>query len=200
MKLLIFVASLTLCAPALAFKSKAFYGGVGYFSQNSLNRVANKPSGDAGFLGTSMYALNLKYDIGISYDWYLAGRFSITPIARESAGDSAKNTMMHFYFPIGQNFADRGFSGWEWFVGPGLIRYTIQGKGGTTVLSNGTGTATFGLPGKSATVQNVTLNTGLAWNLENSRFGLDVIVEGAMSDKRSEDLMLTYDYRFGGGF
>lgn len=199
MKLAVILACLSLCAPALAFKNRAFYGGVGYFSQNSLNRVANKPTGDAGLLGTNAYPLNVKYDWAMSSDWYLATRFSFTPIARESAEGSAKTTMMHLYFPIGQNFFDRGSSGWEWFVGPGIIRYAIQGKGGTTVLSNGTGTATFGLPGKSATVQNITLNTGIGMSYDFSRFGLDVIIEGAMSGKRSENLMFTYDYRFGGG-
>lgn len=200
MKFAVLLMWVSLCAPALAFKHNAFYGGVGYFSQNSLNRVANRPTGDSGLLGTNAYPLNVKYDWAMSFDWYLATRFSFTPIARESAEGSAKTTMMHLYFPVGQNFGGGGDTHWEWSVGPGLIRYAIQGAGGTQTLSNGTGTATFGLPGKSRTFQNITLNTGFAFNLANSRYGLDAIIEGAMSDKRSVDLMFTYDYRFGGGF
>lgn len=199
MKFAVFLACLAVCAPALAFKNHAFYGGVGYFSQNSLNRVANKPTGDAGFLGTSSYALNLKYDWAMTSDWYLSGRFSYTLLPRESAGSSAKTTMMHLYFPIGLNFGGSSDTHWEWAAGPGLIRYSMQGAGGTQTLSNGTGTATFGLPAKTKTFQNVTLNTGIAFNLGNSRYGLDAIIEGALSSKRSINLMFCYDYRFGGG-
>lgn len=200
MRFWLFSLAMALCAPAWAFRNNAFYAGVGYFSQNSLNHVADKPSGDSGFLGATSYPLNLKYDWGVNFDWFLAAQLSYTLLPRSSADNSAKTTMMHISFPIGQNFADRMSSHWEWSVGPGVIRYTTQGSGGTTTLNNGTSTAVFALPGRSSTIQNITLNGGLAWNVGTSRLGLDLIMEGAMSDKRSENLMFSYDYRFGGGF
>jgi len=200
MKWMVFLSVLVIGAPALAFKNQAFYAGIGYFAQNSFNKVATKPTGDAGFFGPHSYPLNVKYDFSIGSDWYMATRFSYTPLPRSSAGDSAKTTMMHLYFPVGRNFASVSNSSWEWFVGPGLIRYSIQGAGGTTVLSNGTGTATFGLPSKSATIQNVTLNTGVGWNVDLLRVGMDLIFEGALSSKRSANILFSLDYRFSGGF
>ncbi|WP_413288985.1 hypothetical protein [Bdellovibrio sp. HCB337] len=195
MKFLVMAFALAFSVPVFAFKNGAFYGGVGYFSQNSLNKTTSDVTGKASLFGTASYPLSMKYDFDLMSDWYGAARLHFTPVPRASAGDSAKTTMMHLSFPVGKNFA----SNWEWFVGPGVIRYETKGKGGIVTLNNGGSTADFALPGRTSTAQNVTLNTGVASNFGSSRIGFDLVTEGAFSEKRSMSLMFSYDYRFNGG-
>jgi len=192
---------LFISGPALAYKNGAFYFGVGYYSQNILGKTTTSSTSAASPLGAPAFPLNFKYDWSLSSDWYLSPQFSYTLMPRASAENSAKTTMMHLVFPFGNNFGgSMGGEAWDWFVGPGLIRYSIQGSGGTTVLSNGTGTATFALPGGNSTVQNITFNAGTSYNIEKSRLGFDLIIEGlASSGKRSESLMLSYAYAFSSG-
>lgn len=199
MKIFWSVLFIVLCPKAQAFKNKSFAVGLGYYSQNVLGKTTTSPNSAPGFLGAPLYPLNLHYDFNLQSDWYLSPQLSYTLIPRSSAGDSAKITLTHFLFATGMNFGFSGRSHWDWFVAPGMIQYTIKGTGGTTVLSNGTGTATFALPGDSSTVRNVTMTTGGSFNFEDSRFGFDMIFEGLLSSKRTESFMLSYAYRFGGG-
>jgi hypothetical protein len=143
--------------------------------------------------------LNLKYDWSFTTDWFVSPQLGFTLNPRESAGGSTKTTLWHVAFPVGMNFGFSLGSQWDWFAGPGIIQYTTKGSGGTAVMSNGTGTATFALPGETSTVQMVTLDAGGSYSLGASRFGLDLIFEGLASNKRSESFMLSYGYRFGGG-
>ena len=80
------------------------------------------------------------------------------------------------------------------------MRQTLKGAGGLTQMSNGTGTATFAVPGRSVTTQLVTLNFGTTYAMGASNFGIDLLTEGAMSStKRTFNLMLSYTYNFSGG-
>jgi hypothetical protein len=187
---------------AQAYRNNSVSLGVGYYSQNALGKTTTTPDSKASFLGAPSYPLNFKYDWSFVSDWYLSPQLSYAFMARNSGGSSAKVTMMHFVLPVGQNI---GYSmsalSWDWFVGPGFMQYTIKGAGGTEVMSNGTSTATFALPGDAVTVKTVTMNAGGSLNYDNSRFGLDLVFEGfGSSGKRTESFMLSYAYRFGGSY
>jgi hypothetical protein len=84
-------------------------------------------------------------------------------------------------------------------VGVGLLNRKIQGKGGTVQLDNGTGTATFALPGRTVQSRTITFNLGSAFNYGPSRFALDLMIEGLTSEKRSFDIMVSYAYSFSTG-
>ena len=186
-------------SPAVAFRDRAIFVGLGYCSQNALNKVANKDSGAKGFLGSPFYALTFQYHYQFGFQWFLAPRFDTTFVSRSAAGDSAKVSFAHVVFPFGQNFSSYSDSVWDWYLGPGLIQYSLAGAGGTTQMNNGTSTAIFAEPGASATVQKVTLNLGTSFTSGPSRFALDLFFENAFSSsKRTQSLMIAYAYQFGG--
>lgn len=196
----LFSLGLLLPSPSYAFKHKTASLGFGYYSQNVLNKTAAKDDGSTGLLGEPSYPLNLKFDYSLTSDLFLAPVLSYTVMPRATPGDSAKVTIAHLVFQFGKNFGGGGSSTFDWYVGPGLISYEIKGAGGTTVLSNGTTTATFAVPGKNISVRKVTANFGGSINFNQSRIGLDLIVENIMSSKkRTQSMMLSYAYQFGGG-
>jgi len=183
-----------------AFKEGAFYAGVGYYSQSALYKTTSSEDSQPSLFGTTIYPLNLKYDWNMFGDWFLSPQLSYALFPRESAENSAKVTMAHLVLPFGKEFADTGSTAWDWYAGPGFIRYAIAGSGGTVVLNNGTSTATFALPGGTSTIQEVTFNGGVSLNHGNSRVGFDLIFEGLMASKRTESVMVSWAYRFGGGY
>ncbi len=186
---------------AYAYKDKSFYGGVGYYSQNTFYRVTTSPDASKNLMGTSIYPLVFKYDWSLYQDWFLSPTFTYTLMPRSSSANSAEVTIWHMILPFGTNLSSSSEITWDWFVGPGLINYEIKGAGGTKDLSNGTGTATFAVPGGSSKVRNFTFNIGGAFNYQNSRVGLDLITEGFLSsEKRTYSIMLSYVYRFSEAF
>lgn len=181
------------------FKDNSLSLGVGYFSQNIMNKVANSPSGSSEFLGEPNYLLNLKYDLAISSTWFLGTQLGYSVLPRSAAGSTADVTLLHLAFLFGQDFGSTG-SEWDWYFGPGILKEDIKGKGGTKVMNNGTSTAVFALPGDTRTVQNISSNLGVSWTGGQHRLGLDFIILNLLnSDKRAQNLMLSYGYVFSGG-
>lgn len=182
---------------AQAFSDKTFSIGLGYYSDNVLNKITQKETGAASLLGTTEYPLILKYDWRLNQNYLMAAKLSWSLLGRKGVGDTVKSETMHLYFPIGKNISG---TNWDWSVGPGILRQTLKGAGGLTQMSNGTGTATFAVPGRSVTTQVLTLNFGTTYTVGVSNFGLDLITEGAMSSsKRTYNLMFSYAYNLSGG-
>lgn len=184
----------------MAFKNQAILFGAGYYSQNFLNKTSQKDDGSSGVLGEANYLLNLKYDYKITQDWYLAPQLNYSLMPRSTPGNTSKVTITHLVFQIGKNF-EGGHLGstWDWYVGPGYLQYDIKGAGGTTVMNNGTSTATFAIPGSSSSTKKISTNLGASYTLERSRFGFDLIIENLLSStKRTQDFMFSYNYQFGG--
>lgn len=183
---------------AYGFNEKDFSLGLGYYSQNFLSEISKKDSGKTGFEGETSYLLNLKYDFAMSSEWFVAPQLGYSPMPRETPGGTAKVSLLHLAALFGQNMASH--REWDWYFGPGLLQQDIKGKGGSTVLSNGTGTATFALPGASTSVRKFTANAGTSYRWGPSRLGFDVILENPLSSKkRTQSFMLSYAYVFGGG-
>lgn len=195
-----FVAVFFGISTGYGFENKKFAIGAAYYSQNILNAVSAKDTGATSFLGETYYPLNLRYEMSFKTNWFFAPQLSYTVLPRKTSDDMAKLTFTHLVFSFGKDFSGRGRADWDWSVGPGLMRYDTKGNGGTTELSNGTGTATFAVPGRTTTVQKITTVVGSSYSLGPSRFGVDLIIENLFSStKRAESLMLSYAYRFSGG-
>lgn len=181
-----------------AFSDRTFYLGVGYFSENSLGRITQKPSGQkSSVFGTITYPLLLKYDWKIGTDFFFSPQLTYTIFNRKSAGDSAEVQIWHLMLPFGKNFS---FSNFDWFVGPGWLSRSIKGAGGTTELNNGGSVSTFALPGRVVASKVITWNAGISYNTNPHRFAFDLMVEGMASSKRTFDMMFSYAYSFGRGF
>jgi hypothetical protein len=181
---------------AFAYSPSTFYAGLGFYSQNALQRTTISDDGKASIYGTRSLPLVFKYDIQLSSDLYFSPEFTTSYLYPRWTGDGGqKVTLTHLAFPVG---AAIGSSGWDWSAGLGILNIEIKGSGGTKQLNNGGSTATFAIPGRTVTTRTVTLNGGLAYN-EAGRWGLDLIIEGALSsNKRSQSFMFSYLYKFGG--
>lgn len=186
---------------ARAFTNGSFGLGGGYFSQNFMSETTSKDSGEKGFMGTSSNLLLLKYDYGFAGDWFVGPSLDYSIFPRDTADGNAKVSILHLVLPFGKNFGDARGNVWDWYAGPGLIRYDIKGAGGTTVMNNGTSTATFARPGGTSSVQKITTNFGASYTFSSNRFGLDFILENLLSQsKRTQSFMLSYNFLFGGGY
>lgn len=181
-----------------AFSDKTAAIGIGYLAENSMGRITKTTSGQPNaMIGTTTFPLILKYDWSLNSNWFLSPSLAYTILDRDTAGGSSKVNLWHLVFAFGENFSS---GQWDWYVGPGLLSRTIKGSGGTTVLSNGNGTATFSLPGRSSTSRVMTINTGISYSFDNSRLGFELISEGLLSDKRTFSFMLNYTYSFWRGY
>lgn len=188
--------ALLLNEQAQAFTSGHWWSGLGYYSENVINEVANKNDGSKGFLGTAdNFPLIFKYDWAMTPNWFLAPQLNYTPIPRETKGGGAKVTIMHLNFKFGQNFS----SSFDWSLGPGILRETLKGNGGTTVLENGTSTATFSNPGREVTFQKISLDFGGGFTTGRYHWGLDLFFLSPFSSKeRTQNLMFSVTYDLSG--
>ncbi len=188
--------------PAQAFTDGVFGIGAGYFSENAMSKIAQKETGQTGFMGEPSLPIALRYDYGVGMTgWFLAPQLMYSLLPRKTAGSHATVTLTHLVFALGQNFSSMGGSGsgWDWSVGPGLLMRDIKGKGGTTEMSNGTGTATFAVPGRSTSVKLITTNLGVSWTYVSSRVAADLVIERLLASKeRTQSFFFSYLYQFGG--
>ena len=147
--------------------------------------------------GTISYPILLQYDLKISSDYYFTPSIQYSLFKRSSSEKSAEITTWHLILPIGKNF---GSSDFDWLIGIGILSRSIKGKGGQTILNNGSGLATFSLPRTARTSLLMTLALGINYSLGTSRIGLNLFTEGLLSSKRTFDLMMSYSYSFSTGF
>jgi hypothetical protein len=186
--------------PVFSFSANTWSLGLGYYSQNFMNKLSKDKSGSTSFLGETNYMANVKYDWPMTMDWFLAPQLGFTPIARKTPGDTAEVTLINIAFLFGQNLSSMNMT-WDWYFGPGILQQQIKGKGGTTELNNGDSTAIFAVPGRSVTTRKVTTNLGTSWQFGTSRIALDLVFENFLSNnKRTQSLMIGYSYLFGGGY
>lgn len=147
------------------------------------------------FLGETNWPLIFRYDWAMTQSWFLAPQLNYTPLPRDVKGKTAKVTITQLDFKFGMNTS----SGFDWSIGPSILRETIKGKGGTVVMSNGTGTSTFAQPGREVTIQKVLLNVGGGFTTGKYHWGADLyFVSPFSSDERTQNLMFSVTYNLSG--
>lgn len=197
-KLILFFLIVLLKATASsAFQNDSWTLGFSYFSQNVFYKTSQSDTAKKGLLGESSLPLQIKYDQSLYQDWFIAPQLSYTLFPRTTKDSAAEVTTMILTLQFGKNWGRAG--DWDWHVGPGYLSYKTKGKGGTVELNNGGGTSTFALPSGSSEVNKIIFSAGFSYNLDRHRFGADLIVESLFSSlKRTENISLSYGYRFGG--
>lgn len=174
----------------------SYFLGLGYFSENSLGRITQQPSGQTSPLfGTISYPLVFRYQAAVNSKYDFAPSVTYNLLGRKIAGDSATGSLWHLVLPMAYHLS----SNWDWTFGVGYLNRTIAGAGGLVQLNNGNSVATFALPGKTQSSQVLTADLGFSYNSTKWRFDLDVIAEGLVSKKRTFDLMLSLSYALGRG-
>jgi hypothetical protein len=178
----------------IAYSEKSFSAGLGYFSGASFGKLTKNDVGSTSTLGTTEYPLIFKFDKNAYKDIFVSSRLGYTLLARSGSASTTSTTTIHLYFPLGKNIQSTSF---DWGVGPGLLRRTIKGSGGTTELSNGNSTATFAVPGRAVTTQTISMNFSTTYTKDQFMFGFDLITEGLLSNKeRTLSPMLSFTYNF----
>jgi hypothetical protein len=179
---------------ASSMGGNSLYVGVGYFSENAYYKIQENSTAQTQFLGTADYPLVGLYHYELGDGYFLEPQIGYNFLGRSAAGNSATATILNFMVPYGTTFSVFGLTGFDWTLGPGLLRRTLVGSGGTVTLNNGTGTTTFAMPSSSNSSTTLTLNAGLAYVFSGNRFAFDIISEGYLSKKLNFNLMASYSY------
>ena len=179
-----------------AFQNKNSYLGFAYVSENSFSKITKSDTGAASFMGTTDIPLMGRMDFEMSKDLFISPRMTYGLLGRKGSNSTITSTNLHIYAPMGKNFSD---SKYDWGIGPGIMRRSLKGKGGTTQLSNGNDTSTFAVPGREVVTQTVTMNFGVSGKFAMLTGGADLITEGFFSStKRTFSIMLSLTAPLGG--
>lgn len=174
---------------SMAYQNQSGYLGLAYVSENSFSKITKSDTGATSFMGTTDIPLMGRMDFNMSKDLFISPRLTYGLLGRKGSESTITATNLHIYAPIGKNFSGNKY---DWGIGPGILRRSLKGKGGTTVLNNGNDTSTFAVPGREVVTQTVTMNFGVSGNFGMITAGADLITEGlASSSKRTYSLMLS---------
>jgi len=193
--LITLLLSLWWTSPAHAIQNDRWYMSLSMYSQNSFNKTTKSPDGSTSALGQTYYPLGVSYALTAGQLSSFNPSLEYTLIPRTSRDGGTKASLLIITLPYTETF----WQNWDWSVGLSIIQYTLKGKGGTKQLNNGTGTATFGIPGRKVSTLNFATMLGVGYNLESFRFQLGTNILAMMSsDRRSMDLFFMLQYKFGG--
>lgn len=180
---------------ALAIESDKWYVGASVYTQNSLNKTTKSADGKSSMLGQMYYPLGVSYAVATGSESAFVPTFEYTLLPRTSKDGGVKATLIMLTLPYTEKFAET----WDWSVGITTIYYNLKGKGGTKQLNNGTGTATFALPGRSVSTINFATHLAVGYNYEDFRFQFGTNILATLSnDRRSFDIFLMLQYKLGG--
>lgn len=178
---------------AWAVKDGQWMAGTGILNHN-LYKWTQSESGSTSFVGTSyLLPLQVRASFDVGNDWFFTPRIMYTPIGRDAPDKGSKSSILVVSLPLSQNIDDM----WDWSFGLSLFMYRISGKGGSDVLNNGGGTATFYYPERSVGTKNVIAEVGISHTIGELNFGLDLFLISFLSSRRSASLLFSINYIFG---
>ncbi|MGZ3691821.1 MAG: hypothetical protein ACXVAX_09970 [Pseudobdellovibrio sp.] len=187
----VFVAS----SECFAFTHEAYGIGLAGFSENVFGETTGSASGASQLLGEFDFPFVFSWDHSIGKDWYFSPQLGYGMISRETSGSSGKASISFITARFGKNMSGKKSFDSDWYFGIGILDHHFDGEGGTVVMNNGTGTATFAMPGASSDAKVWTTSLGTSYTFGTSRLGFDIVFENILkSDKRAQNLMLSYVY------
>jgi hypothetical protein len=176
-----------------------FSSGLGIFSHN-INRTTKTNDAKTSLLGTNFFPITARYQTQPLWNNfrlapYLQFSYLTTLLIKNETPDGSAE----------RNYAIIGSPilcplGPKWFLsgGPSFMYYQLKGKGGTTVLNNGTGTSTFGVPSKTRTSKLLLLELGTGWQVDQFRINVDLYLSGLASDRLAMSFFAGISYNLGG--
>lgn len=170
---------------------RAVYLGAGLLDYNAAKAATNSATGAKPIVGQLYTGVSLSAFWVVSQRLVLSPEFYFSPFGKSSpeGGETAK------VFSLGLRLFRALGSRLDTHVGSGFLFRSISGSGGTKVLSNGSGQATFGLPdgGSTSTVGYVDL--GFGWSWSKLRLDLGVLISGIASSRRAFNPMASLGWR-----
>lgn len=164
--------------------------GAGVFAQD-INKDAKGSEAKKTFVGTYYPQLSVAMSQGFSNstDLELSGNY--TPIAKKHLDNSVESRVI--LAGLGPRFYMSRFS---LKLYPGMMFYTIKGKGGTVVQNNGLSTATFSLPADSSTAKMIFFGATASLDFSIYRLDIGAICTGLASERRTFHLLSQMNVRF----
>ncbi len=185
----------SMSSEVIAFSDGSFQVGVSLYQQNALGKITKSEDASASLSGAYSYPLFLKYDWLMTSEWFLSPQLLYTPMGRDSAGGATTTSLLQLAIPVGFDLYRWTEMTMDWQLGVGLNQYTIKGNGGTDTLLNGSTPTVFQRPSRTSASTTAVFILGSSLNYGASRFGLDFVFEGLLSEKRTPSVMLGYSYR-----
>lgn len=198
-QLLGFLLVLGLGCPTQGYQDGHFYGGLTVMGRNVLG-VANDPDGSKSLFG-EIYVPGLMFRGAVSVfgDNLLTPYIAVSQVPflldKETPEGGATVRVWQIGVPMTFPMNDT----WSLSAGLGLLINNIKGKGGTKTLPNGTGTAEFGLPGRSVDSCLIYLDLGAGYEVNSFQMDLNLFTEGVLTSKRSFNLLFSVTYHLFGG-
>ena len=161
---------------------------------HGLNSVVNDPSGTTGTYGTLFYDFKAQAHFNFAPDWDFSPALLYMPdflLPYNAPNDLSKSTYMILELPATWTpmpaFSLEG--------GLVLLRYQIEGAGGTVNLNNGNGTNSFAVPGTNSVATTFALMIGPSLIYDDFRFTLDLLAESPLgSTKRTLSLLFSINW------
>lgn len=160
--------------------AKRFYLGAGATFLN-MGKTTSSDDASTSLTGQLFIPLTLSMHLNINPTMNLVPYASYTPLAVTSA-DSISKRMLS----VGFNLSFKNSGKYQYKTGLGLLQYMISGDGSAVTRSNGTGTATFYLPGTTSSSKSIFIDLGVAYQFHESlKLDIDAMVLSALSSARS---------------
>jgi hypothetical protein len=169
---------------SLAFRNHEWTLGLSGYSQNAGGRTTNTDEGKPSFTGALSTLVTTQWTWAVGNSSFFSPLLMVTGAARNSAGDTAQNTLVILGLPFGGNFLGKQNTVWDWEVGPAVVQQTIMGPGGLKELNNGTTTATFAQAGRTTVSRTWALYAATNFQWARFRSGLYTAIQDPFSNQR----------------
>jgi hypothetical protein len=165
--------------------------GVGAAFYN-LGKTTTNIDGSTNTLGQLFLPLQLSLKTEISSRINLQTIATYTPLA-VTASDSVSKRIL----TTGFNFTYEATPVIDYKAGLGILTYYISGDGSSVTRSNGTGTATFYLPGTTSASRSIYLDFGISYYMpRHLKLDIDALVLNSVASTRSFTTVLSLSKGF----
>ena len=162
------------------------YVDAGLLGHNAFYRVSQQSDGSKTLLGTVYLP-----QAGVTLRWCVETlcflpRASYSLLSLRTLGLTDSNEQAFSSVLLSAGYVSVEASPFfDIHAGPGLMSYTIQGKGGSSTLKNGTTEDRFANPGRTVTTQSFFLGAGFGVHVDRIRVDLDFILGAPFSSTRA---------------
>lgn len=171
-----------------------FFVGVNTFTRSIL-KTTHVESGTYDNFSPVQIPLLLSYSYQLGYNSRLLIQLDYTLFPKYGADGGSQETHLLLRVPYVRPFEN---STLEWKAGFAYHQTTINGGGGSTILNNGNGTATFYIPDSTSNSNSILGEIGLDYPYKKFIFETSLLVESPLNSiSRNFSFLLGVSYQIG---
>lgn len=156
-----------------------FYLGLDTYAR-SISKTTSVESGTKDLLSPFQFPFLFGYTYKLSSESRLMAEIDYTLFPKKGADGGTEENHLFVRLPYAQNFESSNI---EWKAGIVFHQTALKGKGGTTILNNGSGTATFYLPDSTSTTNQMLGEIGINFPLRKISFQSSLFIEAPFDSK-----------------